>query len=282
MSLRRIIDVVVASFRSGTLHNPRVRAVLLFSISVYLILMLGLGYAWYSLQWASSGFHFFNDWPEWKQLDKFAHFFWTFQVSALASRLLLWAQVDARKAAIGGAVMGFIFVSCVEIPDGFSADYGASIFDILANTLGCVAFVAQNLLWGRIIVWPKFSFHQTMFAPLRPNLLGNGILEEILKDYNGQTFWYSVQLSKLPFPHWITLVVGVGADGMIYGRDAENLAANFSPTRKYYLSLDLNLSHLKTSSPWLNSLLYAFNIIKFPAPAIEISTAGIRFHPIYF
>ncbi len=280
MSLRRIIDVIANS--GETPRSKRVRLVLLFSLGIYLALMLVLGYAWYSDQWASNGFHFFNDWPEWKQLDKFAHFFWTFQVSGVASRLLLWADVGARRAAMGGAVMGFLFVSCVEIPDGFSEDYGASLFDIMANALGCLAFLGQNLLWQRILIWPKFSFHQTIFAPLRPNVLGDGLLEEILKDYNGQTFWYSLQLSKLPLPRWLTLAVGVGADGMIYGRDAENIAANFSPTRKYYLSLDLNISHMKTTSRALNSFLYVFNIIKFPAPAIEISPSGIRFHPLYF
>jgi hypothetical protein len=282
MSLRRIIDLIISSYRSGTLSKPRVRGVLLFSISVYLVLMMGLGYAWYSAQWASNGFHFFNDWPEWKQLDKFAHFFWTFQVSALASRLLRWAQIDGWKAAIGGAAMGFMFVSCVEIPDGFSEAYGASLFDILANALGCSAFLAQTLLWKRVMVWPKFSFHQTLFAPLRPNVLGDGILEEVLKDYNGQTFWYSVQIPRLRLSRWVTIAVGVGADGMIHGRDAENIAANFSPTRKYYLSLDLNLAGIKSTSPVLNSFLYVFNIIKFPAPAIEFSSAGIRFHPLYF
>src|SRR3954465_9029361 len=132
------------------------------------------------------------------------------------------------------------------------------------------------------MIWPKFSFHQTLFAPLRPNMLGNGILQEILKDYNGQTFWYSISVPKLPLPHWITIAVGVGAEGMVYGRDAENLAAGFSPIRKYYLSFDLNLTNIKTSSRAFNSFLYVFNIIKFPAPAIEFSSAGIRFHAIYF
>jgi hypothetical protein len=278
MSLRRIIEL----FRSGGFQQPKVRAVLLFSVGVYVVMMLVLGYSWYSNQWAKGGFHFFNDWPEWKQLDKLAHFFWTFQVSAIASRLLVWAQLDNRKAAVGGAIMGFLFVSCVEIPDGFSQDYGASVFDLLANALGCIAFIVQGLLLRKILVWPKFSFHQTVFAPLRPTMLGDGLLEEILKDYNGQTFWYSVGVPMVPLPRWVTIAVGVGADGMIYGRDHENLAANFSPTRRYFLSLDLNLSHIKTSSRALNSVLYIFNIIKVPAPAIEISQAGIRFHALYF
>lgn len=282
MSPKGIINALIRSYRSGSLHKPRVRGVLIFSVSLYIVLMIAMGFAWYSNQWATTGFHFFNDWPEWKQLDKFAHFFWTFQTSSLASRLLSWAGLDQRKSSVGGAIMGLMFVSCVEIPDGFSEDYGASIFDVMANTLGCAAFLAQSLIWNKILIWPKYSFHQTMFAPLRPGLLGDGFLEEVLKDYNGQTFWYSLQLPRLRLPGWLTIAVGVSVDGMVYGRDAENLAAHFNPMRKYFLSVDLNLSHFKTSSKALNSFFYIFNIIKFPAPAIEFSAAGIRFHPLYF
>ena len=113
-------------------------------------------------------------------------------------------------------------------------------------------------------------------------MLGNGILEEILKDYNGQTFWYSIHFERLPLPTWLTLAVGIGAEGMIYGRDSENELMHFSPYRKYFLSVDLNLSHLKTSSKILNSALYVLNIIKIPAPTLEFSGHGIKFHPIYF
>ena len=263
------------------LNQPRVKAVLIFSVGIYLVMMLALGYAWYSKQWGSA-FHLFNDAAEWKQMDKFAHFFWAFQVSVMATRLLAWAQLQSRTAAITGTILGFLFVSLIEIPDGFSESYGASLFDVLANALGCTAFLMQRIIWKKINIWPKFSFHLTSFAPLRPAMLGDGILAEILKDYNGQTFWYSVNFKMIPLPGWLTLAVGVGAEGMVYGRDEENEMMHFSPHRKYFLSLDLNLSHLKFSSKILNSMFHVLNIIKIPAPALEFSTQGIKFHPIYF
>ena len=64
---------------------------------------------------------------------------------------------------------------------------------------------------------PKFSFHTTKYASLRPNVLGSSLSEEIFKDYNGQTYWLSVNLhsffksSKLP--KWLNLAAGYGADG---------------------------------------------------------------------
>ncbi|CAN5593361.1 DUF2279 domain-containing protein [soil metagenome] len=279
MRLKEAISSFVQRIGNG---KTRVRGVLTFSFGVYFLIMIGLGYVWYSNQWGGSGFHFFNDLPEWKQMDKFAHFFWAFQVSALATRLLTWAQPDIDKAVLGGSIMGFLFVSSIEIFDGFSENYGASIFDLMANASGCAAFFIQRKLFKKIVLWPKFSFHPTSFAPLRPAMLGDGIFEEVLKDYNGQTFWYSANFKVLPLPSWLTLAVGIGAEGMVYGRDSENELMNFSPYRKYFLSFDLNLSGVQTSSKILNSILRVLNVIKIPAPTIEFSSHGIKFHAIYF
>ncbi len=281
MALKGFIQAIVNSLSAPEFKTPRVKGVLIFCFGIYLLFLFVLGYAWYSQQWASS-FQFFNDGPEWKQMDKFAHFFWAFQVSALATRLLTWAQLNEKSACLVGAILAFLFVSSIEIGDGLSLDYGASLLDILANSLGSAAFCCQRFFWKQIKIWPKFSFHPTSFAPLRPEMLGDGILTEILKDYNGQTFWYSAHFKILPLPKWLTLAVGVGAEGMIYGRDRQNELINFSPYRKYFLSLDLNLSHLQTSSKLLGSLLYVLNIIKIPAPTLEFSSRGIKFHPIYF
>lgn len=259
----------------------RVRIVFWVISGVYAFIMLALGTAWYSTQWVSS-FHFFNDWPEWLQMDKLAHLCWTFHVSVLATRLLKWARWPDGQVARLGAMLGFALVSGIEIFDGFSSAYGASVFDVMANAVGASLFLAQQVFWKKIFVWPKFSFHRTAFAPLRPDVLGNGWLEEVLKDYNGQTFWYRVRIPKLPLPRWLNLAVGVGAEGMIYGRDFQNEAVHLDPERKYLLSLDLDFSHVNGGSWPLRSLLYVVNIIKVPAPAIEISGSGVRFHAIYF
>ncbi|NOT76778.1 MAG: DUF2279 domain-containing protein [Cyclobacteriaceae bacterium] len=281
MTIRDRIKTFFKNIKDPSFARARIKGVLAFSFGVYSLMMLALGYAWYSQQWGGS-FHFFNDAAEWKQMDKFAHFFWTFQVSVLATRLLTWAQPDTRKASIWGATLGFLFVSSIEIFDGFSQDYGASVYDVLANAAGCLAFISQRLIFKKIMVWPKFSFHPTAFAPLRPNMLGDGFLEEVLKDYNGQTFWYSASFKILPLPSWLTLAVGVGAEGMVRARDEENALMNLSPHRKYFLSFDLNLTEVKTSSKIMNAGLRILNVIKFPAPAIEISSEGMKFHPVYF
>ena len=259
----------------------RERYVIWTVTGIYAVVMLALGSAWYSTQWVS-GFHFFDDLAEWQQMDKLAHLCWTFHVSVLATRLVRWAGLDDPRAGRTGALMGFLLVSGIELFDGFSTAYGASVYDVAANAVGAMMFLAQQAVWKNIFVWPKFSFHPTSFAPLRPEVLGDGLLEEVLKDYNGQTFWYSVPIPKLPLPKWLHLAVGIGGEGMIYGRVFQNEAVQLHPERRYFISFDLNFSHVKTSSRPLQSLFYLINIIKVPAPALELSTRGIRFHAIYF
>lgn len=248
---------------------------------VYVGLVVALAYAWYSRQWGSS-FQFFDDLAEWNQLDKLAHFVWAFHITAVAARLLTWAKVNSPTAIVTACLLSWIFISSIEVLDGFSADYGASIYDILANTLGCIAYLLQSILWQRIRICPKFSFHPTTFAPLRPTMLGNGFLEEVLKDYNGQTFWFSFQVPWLRLPSWLVIAVGIGAEGMVYSREAENVLHDFSSHRKYLLSLDLDLSRLGPKSRWMRAWLWPLTVVKFPAPAIEVSALGVKFHPIYF
>ncbi|NOS57005.1 MAG: DUF2279 domain-containing protein [Cyclobacteriaceae bacterium] len=259
--------------------NPRLKWVIGFMVLIYLALVFALAKAWYADQMVES-FHFFNDLPEWKQLDKFAHALWAFHICAIATRLLKWGSLDQPIAM--GAIIGFLFVSSIEILDGFSAGYGASLFDLAANALGAALFFVQMKIWNRIHIFPKFSFHFTSFAVLRPSLLGDGFFQEILKDYNGQTFWYSWSPAKKWWPSFLSLAVGIGAEGMIYGRDGQNEAHQFSPYRKLLFSLDLNSNYLSSKKGWIRAVAYPFTVVKFPAPAIEISVQGIRFHWLHF
>ena len=53
--------------------------------------------------------------------------------------------------------------------------------------------------------------------------------------------------------------------------------------RQYYLSLDIDLSRIKTNSGFLKGLFYVLNSIKVPAPTLEINSKGdTEFHLLYF
>ena len=114
--------------------------------------------------------------------------------------------------------MGIIFQTPIEVLDGLSVTYGASWGDLTANTLGLGILIGQLLLWDQERIHPKFSFFPTSLARLRPNVLGDNMIEQALKDYNGQTNWFAFDIKpwlreQSRFPDW--LCVGYGAHNMV-------------------------------------------------------------------
>ncbi len=252
----------------------------------YAATWVGLNELWYK-DYPRSAFHFFNDDHEWMQIDKFGHAMTAFQESRLGVDLLKWSGVPNRKAIIYGSLTGFILQTPIEVFDGFSAEYGASPGDLAANTTGSLLVMSQYLLWNELRIHMKYSFHQTGYPALRPELLGGTFTEQLLKDYNGQTYWFCANISSFMkkdnrFPKWLNLGLGYGAQDMIYGERAENISNGFSPYRQYYLSVDLDMTKIKTRSSFLRKVFYAVNLVHLPAPAVEFNKHGIKFHPIYF
>lgn len=264
------------------INKKRLTRFIAISGSAYTVTMVGLSELWYKDSKRQS-FRFFNDNAEWKQVDKLGHFYSGFYFSYGTSEALAWANVPQRKAALWGAVTGFAVMIPIEIFDGFSDAYGASTGDLLANAAGSGLFLTQSLLWDEIRIRPKFSFHPTDFAPLRPNTLGDGFASEFFKDYNGQTYWLSVDMDKfMKFPKWLNIAVGYGANGMVYARDNQNAAAGYTAYRQYYLALDLDLTGIKTRSKVLKTFYNLVSLLKLPAPTLEFSSKGTKFHAAYF
>jgi hypothetical protein len=52
--------------------------------------------------------------------------------------------------------------------------------------------------------------------------------------------------------------------------------------RQFLLSLDVDLSKVKTKSKILNTVLHSFGFIKFPMPTLELTNGELYGHPIYF
>ncbi len=254
---------------------------------VYTGYLIGLNELWYK-QSPRSKFHFFNDNPQWLQMDKVGHFYGAYQYSRAGVKVLEWAGLEHRKAVIWGSLTGFIFQTPVEILDGFQKDFGASWGDLVANTAGSGAVLSQYMLWDEIRIHPKFSFHRTGYSNLRPSVLGAKYNDELFKDYNGQTYWLSGNISSfLPgdtkFPKWLNFAVGYSGDNMIYGRRNENITQGYGDHRRqYYLSIDFELSKIQTSSKFLKTMFFIFQQIKVPFPALEFSRNGLSFKPLYF
>lgn len=257
---------------------------------------LGLGYGaglyvlsktWYQDE-PKTRFHFFNDNRQWKQVDKIGHFYGAFHEGRLGIAALRAARLPEKKAIWYGGLLGFVLQSPIEWLDGYAAGYGASAGDLGANALGSLALIAQELAWGELRLQPKFSFHQSAWAPLRPQVLGSNLAARVLKDYNGQTYWLAADVGAfLPalsrYPRWLNLALGHGANEMVYGHPGQNREAGYRAYRQYYLALDFRLGHLQTRHKWLKATFWLLDMVHLPAPAVEYNRRqGIKLHPFYF
>ena len=140
----------------------------------------------------------------------------------------------------------------------------------------------------------KISYHQTSYAQYNPDLLGKHLSEQILKDYNGQTYWLSVSpfsfiRSDKKLPKWLALSFGYGADGMIGAnynnivvQDDQGNVKEFKRQRQYYMSIDIDLSKIKTRYKFVNAILNSINILKIPAPTLEFQHGRTKFYYLYF
>jgi len=223
-------------------------------------------------------------------MDKLGHVMTSYYVGRIGADVLDWSGVSEKGQLIYGATLGLGFLTAVEVFDGFSKEWGFSWGDMAANASGTALYIGQELLWKEQRITMKYSFHQTKYAKMRPNKLGENFLEEALKDYNGQSYWLSANVQSFfketKIPKWLNIAVGYGADGMLTGNNEPidmNLFPNQNRIRQYYLSLDIDLSRIQTKSRLLSSIFEVINFIKIPAPTLEINDKGrVKFHPIYF
>jgi hypothetical protein len=109
----------------------------------------------------------------------------------------------------------------------------------------------------------------------------------MLKDYNGQTYWlsvnpYSFMSEESKFPKWLNVALGYGAGGMTGGEfnppyiNEDGKQIHFERYRQLYLSLDVDLTRIKTRSKFLKTIFYSVGFIKIPAPALEFSKQGVK------
>jgi hypothetical protein len=273
---------------SDSLNTSRRNTVVISEASVAALTLIGLNQLWYA-DYPKSKFHTLNDNSEWLQMDKLGHVYSSYQLGRVGANMLAWSGVRKKDQLIYGSTIGFAFLTVVEIFDGFSEEWGFSWGDMAANAIGTGFYVGQELLWDEQRITLKYSFHQTQYAQQNPDKLGDGLSQEFLKDYNGQTYWLSLNLHSFfkdsKIPKWLNVAFGYGADGMISGNnETGNEAIVYQePYRQYYFSLDVDLTRIKTESHVLKTVFDVFNLIKIPFPTMEFNDKnGIKFHAIYF
>jgi uncharacterized protein YfiM (DUF2279 family) len=271
------------------INKGRFIGVVVSTAAFYTITLLLLKKQWYKKR---VPFHTFNDNREWLQMDKVGHVATAYCMSRGGYELMRWSGVDERASILTGGLLALLFQTTLEVYDGHADGWGFSKGDMLANVAGTALFVGQQYGTGQQVVSMKYGFRKTIFPPYRPNLLGKTTGQQMLKDYNGQQYWLSVNLaSVLPvgerFPRWLNLDVGYSGSGMIGGHDnpvvfdADGKEVKFTRYRQFFISPDADLSRIGTFSPSLQRFIGTVQFFKIPAPSLEFSRVkGLRFHPL--
>lgn len=265
------------------LRIGRLTSVLVAQGTLYVASITGLYFAWYK-DYPQSSFHLFNDGNEWLQVDKCGHLVTSCYISRIGYSTYRWSGVKERPSTWFGGLLGFAYMLNIEILDGFSSGWGFSLTDLAANTAGSMIFIGQQLAWHEQRLSLKYSFHQTHYAQYRPELLGDNLVQNMIKDYNGHTYWISGNLSSfLPdrskFPKWLNIAVGYGAEGMTGGFNNSTVqngqpGHGFTRYRRFLISVDADLTRIPTKSKVLRGIFTVLSFIKIPAPALEYNTLG--------
>ena len=294
-----LLVTTVTGFAQGVFLPPsdvyradRLKTVIISEVATGVAISAGLYFLWYRKH-PRTHFHFFNDNGEWLQMDKIGHATTAYNIGAVQYDLMRWCGVKTDVSVAVGGLTAIGYMSIVEIFDGFSSKWGFSQGDMLANIVGASLFAGQQLGWNQQRISLKWSFHGSPYAKYYPAELGSNFFSRMIKDYNGQTYWLSVNIASfLPvntsFPYWLNMSLGYGAEGMIGARTNPTMISGkaipeFPRYRKFYFAPDANLFSIPTNSSFYNAAAYLTKFSKIPAPALEWSKPkGFRFIPLYY
>lgn len=283
----------VATQGDAGINQGRFIGVVVGTAAFYTVTLLLLRKQWYKKKMP---FHTFNDNREWLQMDKVGHAATAYCMSRGGYELMRWSGVDERASILTGGLLALLFQTTLEVYDGHAEGWGFSKGDMVANVAGTALFMGQQFGAGQQVVSLKYGFRKTIYPPFRPNLLGKTTGQQMLKDYNGQQYWLSVNLaSVLPvgpdFPRWLNMDVGYSGSGMTGGHenppmtDADGKPVEFNRFRQFFISPDADLSRINQPDPlqplpW-QRFVGTVQFFKIAAPSLEYNPVkGLRFHPL--
>ena len=226
-------------------------------------------------------------------MDKIGHACTSYQLNKISHSL--FKKNNIKKPLLKSSVYTFGYMLGVELLDGYSTEWGFSIYDVIGNGLGTMLYTFQERKFKNQPFKIKFSSHKSTYASCRPSLLGENRLQQILKDYNGQTYWLTFNYNELwnkriKLFDYIDFAFGYSIDGFTGGHNNPEISScnclisncnNLKRTSQFIFSVDLNTSKIKNKHPILGKFLLPFDIVKIPFPAFILNNSK-NFKLIYF
>ena len=294
---------------ADSLDKVRFYSALGIGVGSFTATSIGLYNSWYK-QFEQSDFHLFNDWKEWRGMDKMGHAYTAYNLCNVGYQGARWTGISKKSGLLIAGIGSTAIQTTIEIMDGFSTKWGFSVGDVVFNTIGTSLFIAQEAFWDQQKLRLKISSNSVEYEnqiltsqngntssilERVDNLYGANNIERFLKDYNAQTIWLSANIRSLVpsarVPKWLNLSFGYSAENLLggfenswqVGNDVYSAPNDLYPRyHQFILSFDADLNRIKTKNHFLNTLLALTNSFKLPAPAVEYNSLGEwHFYLIY-
>lgn len=233
-----------------------------------------------------------NDWSgeTYLNLDKGGHFMGGLIMAQNLASALRWSGFRPRSAALLSTLASWAALLEIEMRDAYFDQWGFSIPDFTANTLGATVPLIHTFFPSTQAVRFKFSYHPSaLYLDRRERILANRPhTEHLIDDYEGMTFWLSLSVEKLmpaTWPDFLGFALGYGATGL-HGSNVKSKGINKrykdlpDARPELFLSLDWDLRRLSGRNRFWSYLENQLELIHFPAPAIRFYPEW-RFYLLY-
>lgn len=212
-----------------------------------------------------SHFHFENDFDYALNLDKLGHFAAGVMLGESFYEGYRWAGATEFQSYLFAGLSAMMTHVAIDVKDGYSPEWGFSIFDVLSGTIGGFYPMAERYIPLFKYVDLKWSYWINTKAYYRQS--DTGIFTD---DYCNQTFWASFKPYRLLpaaarqyYPSWLAIAAGLSIDEKVFTKEPH-------PRREVYIALDYDLEAFRPQSRLARTIVKYLNYFKLPAPTIQV------------
>ncbi|MCF0222026.1 MAG: DUF2279 domain-containing protein [Fibrobacter sp.] len=218
----------------------------------------------------NQGFHFENDFDYAKNIDKLGHFSAGVLIGDVFYEGYRWSGLSEFKSYLFAGLTAMSTHIAIDIKDGFAPEWGFSIFDVLAGSIGGFLPMAERYIPVFKYIDLKWSYWVN--SKVYYENTDTGIFTD---DYPNHTYWCSFKINRmLPasvrdyYPDWLAVAAGISVDDVIFHKGLGKHPKGGS--YEIYIALDYDLEALRPQSRWARTLVRYLNYIKLPAPTIQV------------
>lgn len=180
--------------------------------------------AWYQGQ-KLDHIRWIRDWDgdTYLNMDKGGHFMGGMFMAQTLTEAYAWGGLGGRLGALAGTLTSWALLLEIEMRDAYFDQWGFSIPDFTANTLGATVPLVHALWPASRAVRFKFGYFPSDLYLNRTRRAAEHrpFTEHLIDDYEGMTFWMAVSVDHFLrgraeewWPDFLGVALGYGATGL--------------------------------------------------------------------